>query len=119
MRARAIPLLLEAAVREYFPDDVAEAITSAQDGVLAAAACDAGYAADTPKDLTALVKAIAADVNDRLADWLVGPTARPAAWLARQLRGHMTALESPTGPTTSASSAQGASTAPLTGNPGA
>jgi hypothetical protein len=86
MRAKEIPDLLEAAVREHFPDDVAQAITGDHADALAAAARNAGYAADNPDDLDALVKAVAADVDDRLADWLVDEADAPAAWLAAKIR---------------------------------
>ncbi|MEU4234364.1 hypothetical protein AB0F17_59665 [Nonomuraea sp. NPDC026600] len=87
MRAKEIPAVLEAAVREHFPEDVAQAITGDADA-LGAAVYHASYAADTPDDLEALIKAIAAEVDDHLADWLVSAAAAPAAWLASQIRDH-------------------------------
>jgi hypothetical protein len=87
MRASQIPVVLEAAVREHFPKDVADAIAADTDG-LQAAIRNAGYAADTPEELTALIGDIAAGVDDRLADWLMEQAQAPAAWLARQIRDH-------------------------------
>jgi hypothetical protein len=87
MRARDIPEVLWSAVREHFPDDVADAITGDGEDARATAVRNAGYAADTADELDALVKKIAAAVDDRLADWLTEQAEAPAAWLARQLRG--------------------------------
>lgn len=88
MRAKEIPAVLEAAVRKHFPEDVAAKINGDHEDALAAAARNAGYAADTPEDLDGLIKAIAADVDDRLADWLADDAEAPAAWLASQIRDH-------------------------------
>ncbi|MGJ6962545.1 hypothetical protein ACSDR0_11610 [Streptosporangium sp. G11] len=85
MRARLIPDLLNEAICAHFPDDVAAAITA--DSVAMAAAIHlAGQAATTPEELTTLIAAIAADVDDRLADWLTDRAEAPAAWLAAQIR---------------------------------
>ncbi|MGW4801502.1 hypothetical protein ACWEPC_54710 [Nonomuraea sp. NPDC004297] len=86
MRAKDIPGPLWAAVRKHFPSDVADAITGDHEDAQAAAIRCATYAADTPDDLDAAVKAIAALVDDRTADWLVEDANSPAAWLAAQLR---------------------------------
>lgn len=86
MRAKDIPGHLWSAVRQHFPDDVADAIAGDHEEARAAAVRCAGYAADTPEDLDAAVKAIASLVNDRTADWLVDGADSPAAWLAAQLR---------------------------------
>ncbi|MEV0382908.1 hypothetical protein [Nonomuraea sp. NPDC050643] len=88
MRAKDIPDRLWSAVRKHFPGDVAEAIIGDHEDARAAAARCASYAADTPEDLDAAVKAIAAIVNDRTADWLVDDAEAPAAWLASQLRSY-------------------------------
>uniref|UniRef100_UPI003F494434 hypothetical protein n=1 Tax=Streptosporangium sp. CA-256172 TaxID=3240076 RepID=UPI003F494434 len=87
MRAHLIPDLLTEAIRTHFPDDVAEAIT-ADTEPMAAAIHLAGQAASSPEELTALIAAIAADVDDRLADWLAERAENPAAWLATQIRDH-------------------------------
>jgi hypothetical protein len=86
MRASEIPAVLAAAVREHFPEDVAAKINDDHEEAVAAAARNASYAAATPEDLDALIKAIADAVDDRLADWLVYDADAPAAWLAAQLR---------------------------------
>lgn len=87
MRAKEIPQHLQAAVRKHFPEDVAAAINGDSDA-LGAAAYNAGVAADTPQDLDNLIKSIASQVDDRLADWLVDDAEAPAAWLASQLRAY-------------------------------
>lgn len=84
MRARDIPAALDQAIREHFPDDVANAITSKSDA-WGAAVRSVQYAVDTPGELDQLIKEIAAQVDDRLADWLVSSAAAPAAWLAKQI----------------------------------
>ncbi|WP_068922220.1 hypothetical protein [Planobispora rosea] len=86
MRIYEVPKVLNAAIREHFPSDVANVLLTSDEG-RGAAIYNAARSADTPEDLNASIAVIAADVgrDDRLAGWLI-QAEHPFAWLAMQLR---------------------------------
>jgi hypothetical protein len=59
--------------------DVAEAIIGDTE-MFEIAARDLGQMSATPGDLDRLITAIAADIDDGLADWLTGTADSPGAW---------------------------------------
>ncbi|OLT12943.1 hypothetical protein BJF79_03320 [Actinomadura sp. CNU-125] len=70
-------------IRDSFDSDVADAILADTDPLEVAARLCKDATAD---DVTATVKAIASDIDDGLADWLVEQADSPAAWFCGQVR---------------------------------
>jgi uncharacterized protein YeeX (DUF496 family) len=71
-------------VREAFEDDVAAVIIEDAE-MFEVAARQLGRDADA-EEVTAIVAAIAADVDDGLADWLTETAESPAAWFYKQTK---------------------------------
>ncbi|MEU4576161.1 hypothetical protein [Nonomuraea sp. NPDC023979] len=86
MRAKQARTALKAAIETHFNtgngrDDVAQAFQLGDDGMYEALVRKLGRHCDTAEQVDAVIAAVAASIDDGLADWLTENAESPIGWL--------------------------------------